>query len=195
MRTLLLLYVLMASLNSAAQDTIQHKTNTEHFRLYYVLPKGIGNNVLAKANDGVAGVGLFATLYSIEKLHFVAGFEFSQYNVTDVSLAANVTNTYLSNIYFGALYKIPLVNKVDLTTKFTVGAFTVNQRTGGSKYGKQNGPAFTPGFDVDLKIVGQFRIFAGLDYCLALPSTHTAKEYKSFYGTLHQLNITTGIKF
>ena len=195
MKKLLLLLVLITGIQGIAQDTIQKKINTEYFRLYYVFPNGIGNNVLAKANNGVAGIGVFITLYSINKLHFIIGYEFSQYNVTDVSLAANVKNTYTSNFYFGALYKMPLLNKVDLTTKFTIGAFTLNQKSDGTKYGKQHGPAFTPGFDIDFKITGHLRIFAGLDYCLALPTTHTASEYKSFFGTLHQLNITTGIKF
>jgi len=195
MKNLLLLLVLISGIRGMAQDTIQKKTNTEYFRIYYVFPNGIGNNVLAKANNGVAGIGLFVTLYSINRLHFVIGYEFSQYNVTDVSLAANVKNTYTNNFYFGALYKIPLANRVDITTKFTIGAFTVSQRSDSTKYGKQHGPAFTPGFDVDFKIVGHLRIFAGLNYCLALPATHTASEYRSFFGTLHQLNITTGIKF
>ena len=195
MKKLLLLLVLTAGIQGLAQDTIQKKTNTEYFRLYYVFPNGIGNNVLAKANEGALGIGISVTLYSINRLHFIIGYEFSQYNVTDVSLAANVKNTYTNNFYFGALYKIPLVNKLDLNTKLTVGAYTLTQKTGGTKYGKQHGPAFTPGFDVDLKIAGHFRIFAGLDYCLALPTTHTASEYKSFFGTLHQLNITAGIKF
>jgi len=195
MKKLLLLLVLIAGFKGMAQDTVQKKTNTEYFRLYYVFPNGIGNNVLAKANNGVAGIGLSVTLYSINRLHFVIGYEFSQYNVTNASLAGNIKNTYINNFYFGALYKIPIVNRVDLTTKLTVGAYTLTQKTDGTKYGKQHGPAFTPGFDVDFKITGHLRIFAGLDYCLALPATHTASEYKSFFGTLHQLNTTTGIKF
>jgi len=195
MKKILLSLVLITGITAMAQDTIQKKTNTEYFRLYYVFPKGIGNNVLAKANNGVAGIGLAVTLYSIDELHLITGYEFSEYKVTDISLAANVKNTYISNLYFGALYKIPLTHKLDLTTKFTVGAFTVNQKSDSTKYGKQHGPAFTPGFDVDFNIIGQLRIFAGVDYCLALPATHTSGEYKSFFGTLHQLNITTGIKF
>ena len=195
MKKIILLAFLFLGYTAYSQDTISKPFTKEYFRLYYIIPGAVGNNVLAKANKGTFGVGTAITPYIFKNFHFFIGAEFSKYDITDASLAGNIETTWISNAYAGVLYKIPLAKNIDLNPRFSVGYFSVNQRSNGNNYGKQHGPAFSPGADIDYKLTGHFRIFAGINYALAFPETHTNKEYKSFFGTLHQVNIVTGIKF
>lgn len=207
MKKILLLLVLFSFAALRAQDTIATtakapetqnnapKLRKEYFKMYYIFPGGVGNNVLAKANKGKFGFGFAVTLFTIDNLHFSLGYEVSQYNVTDISLAGNIKNTWINNYYIAFLYKMPLAERVDFNPKFAIGYMTLGQRSYGNSYGRQEGPGFTPGFDVDFKLTGGFRIFAGVNYTLFFPKTETSKEYKSFFGTIQQFNIVTGIKF
>ncbi|MEL1242629.1 hypothetical protein AAEO56_00030 [Flavobacterium sp. DGU11] len=202
MKKLLILLAMSACCSAWAQDTLMKpmerkkpEGRKEYFRMYLVRPNGIGNNVLAKANDGQGGLGLAVTFYTIDKIHIIGGYDFIQYEVTDPSLAGNIQNTNLATFYLKVLYKIPVIRNVDFNPGFSVGNTTVHQKTHTTSYGKQNGVAVSPGFDIDYRITGGFRIFAGLNYCIAFPKTHTNEEYKSFYSTLQQLNIVFGIKF
>ena len=171
------------------------ESRKEYFRMYYLIPNGIGDNVLAKANDGRMGLGFAVTFYSWEQLHIIGGYEFIQYDVTDPSLAGNIKNTNMANYYLEALYKIPVIERVDFNPKFSVAYMTLRQKTHTTNYGQQSGVGFSPGFDVDYRISGGFRVYAGLDYCVSFPDTDTNAEYRSFFGTLQQLNIEFGIKF
>ncbi len=202
MKKLVLLVAIFSCCLAWSQDTLMKpmerkkpEGRKEYFRLYFVAPNGIGNNVLAKANDGIMGLGFAVTFYSWEQLHIIGGYDFTQYAVTDPSLAGNIKNTNLANYYLEALYKIPVMERVDFNPKFSVAYMTVRQKTHSTNYGQQSGVGLSPGFDVDFRVSGGFRIFAGLNYVLSFPETETNSEYKSFFGTLQQLNVVFGVKF
>jgi len=167
----------------------------EYFRFYYVVPGAIGNNVIAKANKGNLGLGVAVTVFAEDNYHAILGFEASHYDITDVSMAGNAESTYISNVYAQFLYKIQTgLERVTVNPKFAFGYVTIGQRAEHSSRGRQQGISFSPGFDVDFKIAGPLRIFAGIDYTLSFPETNTNAGYKSFYGTIQQLNVTLGIK-
>jgi len=195
MKNLLLLAFVLTGFSVWSQDSIAKPFNKEYFRIYYVAPGAVGNNVLAKANEGKYGAGLAVALYSYQRFHFFLGYEISKYDITDASLAGNIETTWISNAHIGALYKLPIAKNIDFNPRFAIGYFGVNQRQDGDNYGKQFGPAFSPGADIDFKIAGGFRLFAGVNYTVAFPETHTNKEFQSFFGTLQQFNIVAGIKF
>jgi hypothetical protein len=176
------------------QDSIKKINRHEYFRLSWTIPNGIGDNVLNKANKGIIGLGIAVTVYTHDRYHVILGYDHIKYEVTDTSLASNAEDTNLNNFYVELMYKLSLSDKFEIDPKFSVGYFGVSQRSNGNSFGRQYGPAFTPGFTVDYRLVGNLRLFAGLNYCLAFPETHTNKEYKSFFGTLQQLNIVAGIK-
>jgi len=195
MKIYILLAMLFIGFSSWSQDTVTKPVTKEYFRIYYIAPGAIGKNVLAKANEGKYGTGLAVTLYTYQKFHFFIGYEISKYDVTNASLAGNIQTTWISNAYIGALYKISVAKNIDVNPRFTVGYFGVNQRQDGNNYGKQFGPAFSPGADIDYKLAGNFRVFVGVNYTLAFPETHTNKGYQSFFGTIQQFNIVAGVKF
>ncbi|MCW4470724.1 hypothetical protein OGH69_17260 [Flavobacterium sp. MFBS3-15] len=202
MKTIFFILLLFLGTVGHAQDTLMKpmlrkkpEARNEYISIYRIFPNGIGNNVLAKAHNGQGAVGVTVTFYEHNMLHVQGLYEFMQYEVTDRSLAANVQYTNLANYGVQGLYKIPIVNKVDLNPKFSVTYMTLHQRDNRSSYGKQEGYGFSAGFDTDFRIAGGFRVFAGLGYAWSFPKTHTNEEYKSFFGSLQQLNIQLGIKF
>lgn len=182
------------SLTAWSQENTQKELTKEYFRIYYSNPNGIGNNVISKANDGKGGFGLGITFVTFDRFHIIAGYEINTYEVTDRSLAGNMNETTVWQLYAGVLYKIPVTKRFDINPELSLGTLTVSQKLEGGKRGKQAGPSINPGFTMDYSISGNFRVFAGLKYCIAFPSTNTNEEYKSFFGTIQMLNIVAGIK-
>lgn len=193
MKKLLIAILLLSSISVWSQDTIQKKRK-EYFRIYWSLPSGTGNNVISKANKSGTGIGLAVTFVTFNRFHLLGGYEFSQFDVTDKSKAGNVDETNVSQFYLGVLYKIPLTRTIGINPQFNVGAISFKQTAGATDFGRQSGPALTPGFTVDYNPTGNLRLFAGLNYCLALPKTNTADEFKSYFGTIQILSIVAGIK-
>ncbi|MCW4470722.1 porin family protein [Flavobacterium sp. MFBS3-15] len=168
----------------------------EYIRLYLTAPGSFGDNVLAKANKGKIGAGLMVTFFSFsQKHHICGGIDFAAYTVEDVSLAGNVEQSNISNFYLAYMYRMPLGKKMSLNPKISVGSITIDQRKDGDSYGKQQGVGYGAGMDIDYAFTEHTRIFLGLNYTLLKPETHTIPELESFYDTLHQLNITFGVKF
>lgn len=202
MKTAIVILMLFIGTFAYSQDTLMKpmlrkkpETRKEYLSIYRIFPNGIGDNVLAKAHNGQGAVGITVTFFEHNKFHIMGLYEFMQYEVTDRSLAANVQYTNLANYGLQGLYKIPIINKVDLNPKLSVVHMTLHQRDNNSSYGRQKGFGFSAGFDVDFRIAGGFRVFTGLGYAWSFPKTHTNEEYKSFFGSLQQLNIQLGIKF
>ncbi len=167
----------------------------EYIRLYLMVPGSFGDNVLAKAHKGSQGAGLMVNFYSFRQHYICGGIDFSIYNIEDVSLAGNVTHTNVRNFYLAYMYRIPIAERISLNPRLSVGSISINQRKDGDSYGRQQGTGYGAGTDIDYAFTEHTRIFLGLNYTLLKPETHTIAELESFYDTLHQLNITFGIKF
>jgi opacity protein-like surface antigen len=202
MKKLLFITLLLNATLGYSQDTLMKpmlrkkpEIRKEYFSIYRIFPNGIGDNVLAKAHNGQGAVGVTVTFYAYNRFHIMGLYEFIQYEVTDRSLAANVQYSNLANYGLRGLYKIPIVNRFDLNPKFSVAHMTLHQRDNRSSYGRQKGYGLSAGFDADFRIAGGFRVFAGLGYAWSFPKTHTNEEYKSFFGSLQQMNVQLGIKF
>jgi len=181
-------------LDSTNVDKVKYQQFDESFRIYYIFPGAFGDNMLAKANEGKLGFGMSLSLITIYNFYLNAGFEFSQYDVTDASLAGNIEHTNITNYFGEIMYKIPVYKKVTVNPKIGIGYADVRQKTGSKKYGTQSGTSYNAGFNIDHSVTKSFMVFAGVNYSLLTPETETKSEYKSFYGTLHQLNIVVGIK-
>ncbi|TRW25836.1 porin family protein [Flavobacterium zepuense] len=175
-------------------DKVKYQQFDESFRVYYIFPGAVGDNVLAKANKAKLGFGMSLSLITVYNFYLNAGLEFSQYDVTDASLAGNIDHTNITNYFGEIMYKIPVYKKITVNPKIGIGYADVRQKTGSKKYGTQSGTSYNAGFNVDYAVTKSFMVFAGLNYSLLKPETETKSEYKSFYGTLHQLNIVVGIK-
>lgn len=195
MKSIFYLSLFFISLQLSAQTTEKpERIPAEYFRIYYVLPGAVGDNVLSKANKGILGLGAAVTLVTLNRFHFIAGYEFTKYEITNRSLAGNLEHTYVNNFYAEVLYKIPVTTTIDVDPKLAIGQIAVGQRNEGKSYGRQYGVSLTPGIMIDYKAFGNFRLFAGINYCLSFPKTNTNNEYKSFFGTLQQVNLIAGIK-
>ncbi|NDI99944.1 hypothetical protein GWA97_12710 [Flavobacterium sp. LaA7.5] len=172
------------------KEDIKYK---EFFRLYYVRPNGVGNNVIAKANEAGGGVGMGVTFGIIGRVHIIGGAELTQFKVTDKSLAGNASVTNMQQLYVLGMYKFSLNETFEVNPGIAVGNLWIHQRRSSQSLGKQNGFCVTPTVTVDLKL-DNIRFFVGLNYCLAFPKTHTNAEYKDFFGRLQMLNLTAGFK-
>lgn len=190
----LLTIVLVLSCMAGWSQKMEPQKRKEYFRMYTNIPGGIGNNVISKANKGKIGFGVAVTFATIDQWHIIGGYELNQFDVTDRSLAGNVDYTNVWQLYLEVLYKIPLNDKFEINPKFSLGDICFAQKSGGTNFGRQYGAALSPGFTVDYRVAGNLRVFAGLNYVLALAQTNTNSAYKSFFGTIHMLNITAGIK-
>ncbi len=188
--------MLCMATTSFCQETGKGKeAQKEYFRFYYVLPGAVGNNVIAKANKGKLGLGVAVTMFADNNYHAMLGFEAAQYNITDVSLAGNAEKTYISNVYAQFLYKIQTgFERVAVNPKFAFGYVTIGQRGEPGSMGRQYGLSLSPGIDADFRLTGPLRLFVGINYTLSFPETHTKSDYKNFYGTIQQLNISIGLK-
>lgn len=196
MKYLILLLLVAGALHAQEQDTIARKEpQKEYFRLYYALPGAVGNNVIAKANEGARGAGIAVTLYAENNFHGIVGYEKHYYDVTDVSLAGNAQETRITNLYAGLLYKIPVGSRLAVNPMLTIGYINIAQSGPvDKKFGRQEGLGISPSADIDFTIAGGLRVFAGITYTLSFPETQTNPQYKSFYGTIQQVNVTFGIK-
>ncbi|AXG74463.1 hypothetical protein DVK85_09535 [Flavobacterium arcticum] len=172
----------------------QSKIPKEYFRLYYIFPNGIGDNVIAKANKPVGGIGLGINFTPINRIHIIGGVEFIQYNISDKSLAGNGKRTNLSQLYLMGMYKISLGRKFELDPGISLGYMSIKQIKNSRSFGKQDAFCVTPSLTVDFIAIDNLRFFVGVNYCLAFAKTNTHPEYKKFFGQLQMLNITTGIK-
>lgn len=199
MKHIIFLLILCTGLQAMAQeidDSAGNETKKEYFKLYYIAPGAVGNNVLAKANKGELGTGIGVTLFAGGNFHGIIGYEYVNYRVTDISLAGNATDTRLGRVYGQLLYKTPMgYERLVLNPKFSMGYTNIKQRGVEAKnFGLQEGVSVSPGFDIDFIVEGPLRIYAGIDYILSFPETYTNSRYRSFYGTIQQLNFTFGIK-
>lgn len=177
-----------------AQNEEQPKFSKEYFRIYYIFTNGVGDNVIAKANKPVGGIGMGVTFATLKKIHIIGGYEFIRYNISDKSLAGNADKTNLLHLYLKGMYKIPVGKKFEVNPDISLGYMYINQRKNKRSFGSQDAFCITPGFTFDFKAIENLRFFAGINYCLAFTKTDTNPEYKKFFGQLHMLNIVTGVK-
>jgi hypothetical protein len=166
----------------------------EYVNLYYIIPGAFGDNILAKAHDGQSGYGLGVNLYSYQNFYLMATVENTQYKVTDVSIASTATRTTITNLNLGVMYKIPLLKRLTVNPKIAVGYVKLKQKGNGNDYGTHDGTGYTAGFNADYNIVGPLRFFAGVNYTYIVLPTNVNSSYESYFGKLHQVNISIGLK-
>lgn len=166
----------------------------DYFRLYYVNPSGIGNNVMAKANDGKGGLGIGVNFYNFERIAIISGAEFTYYDITDVSRAANAENTNLSTLYIGGEYKVPVGKHFSVNPSLTYAYSVMKQRTDKQKYGKYDGNGIRLALTFDYIVSRSIKFFAGANVVHSWYGVNTAPQYEDFYSKVNTINIMAGIK-
>lgn len=198
MKNILIVTLLLISFSGKAQMGEKTKGSPtfkkEYFRYYYIFPSAFGDNALAKAHAPKGGFGASLTIYSINNLFIVWGYETAQYKVTDITLTGNVGNTNYNNLYNEVFYKFPISNKLSINPKIAVGYTWVGQRSSYRYYGRQEGITLTAGGNLDFTIICHLRAYGGVNYNFSILNTNTAPEYKSFYSNLHQVHFILGLK-
>jgi len=202
MKNILLLSIVLLGNGLYAQQTKNDsiKPQRQYFKIYYVYPHGIGNNVLAKANKGDYGLGFAFTFVDYRNFQLNGGIKYLQFNITDKSLSTTADNTKMSSVYAEVSYKIPVTSKLTINPQLSFGSQDVNLGGGpfnvfGDSKGRQSGVVFGGGFDVDYELDEHVKVFIGGLYSLTRVHTNTAAQYKDFYNKLGQINITAGLKF
>jgi hypothetical protein len=184
-----------------AQDTIaKPERNPNRFRMcilskiYYMQPGSTGDNFLS-AHKGSFGAGTELNLFTVYNFYFGIGYNFSQYKVTDASLAANAKHTNV-NMFFGKVYyKIPVTDKFSVNPAIMVGQTNIKQRTGSKEYGDQEGWFTGLGADAEYEFTNWVALFFGARYNLIYTNTETAAQYRDYFRKLNQFNVSAGIRF
>lgn len=195
--------VFFVSILSAQEDTIT-PINTQprnkvflkdyNMRVSYIHPYGIGDNFIAKANEGRLGFGFKLSFFSVYRVHFGIAAEFLRYDVSNPALAANVERTGISSASAEFMYEQPITTKLTFMPKIGVGPVAINQ-SGMNRYGSINGVKYAAGIYCDYKIIPTIEVFLGIEYSHSNFDLETAAEYQSFFSNVNQLNAAIGLKF
>ncbi|RZJ74544.1 MAG: hypothetical protein EOO45_08270 [Flavobacterium sp.] len=189
------------SQNDSLQSTNDVTASSKAFRvnpnlrIYYIVPNGVGDNVIAKANDGVYGLGMRTNIFKYYGFHAGIGFESLQYKVTDAALAGNIKHTKFSTVFFEAMYEIPVNSKLTIFPKASFGNARLHQKTGGKSYGRQSGSTLGLGVNIDYLLAKNLEVFAGANYLMSRLDVVTSRDMEDFYGNVSQMNFAVGLKF
>lgn len=190
-----LVLTLLSALCFSQENSEKIEASPESFKLYYYAPIPFGNNMLSKAHtNDFNGFGISVRLFRIRQVHVNIAFENVGFSATDVSMAGNIEASKLTNFILEGMYKVPLTGRITVNPKIGIGAAQIRQSGNGQDFGKQPGISFNLGGEVDYKIVGRFRAFAGVGYSYMRMRIDTAPELESFYGNVHTLNLLIGLK-
>ncbi|GGB65068.1 hypothetical protein GCM10007424_01210 [Flavobacterium suaedae] len=201
----LIIFITLITIACYSQDekTLEKKEKTEsaekikpkeYFRLYYIHPNGIGDNVIAKANEPGGGIGVGITFGIIGQVHIIGGGELTTFSITDKSLAGNANDTNIQQLYLLGLYKFSVNKMFEVNPGLSIGTIRVNQKRNSKSIGRQNGFCITPTVTADLRLTN-ISFFIGLNYNIAFLRTNTHPEYKDFFGKIQMISLIAGIKF
>lgn len=182
--------------NNVEKDEVNNSEYSlkDYFRAYYVNPGGVGNNVMAKANNGTGGLGLGVSLYNFKNAAIITGIEWTYYDITDASRAANAENTNLTTINVGGEYKLPVGNRFSLAPSLCYVYSVMKQRTGSQKYGKYEGNGLRAGVTFDFIISHTIKVFVGANFIHSWYDVDTAPQYQDYYRNVNTINLMAGIK-
>jgi len=185
-----------------SQDTIaKPERNPNRFRMcvlskiYYLQPGSTGDNFLSSANKGKIGFGTEINFFTVYSFHFGLGYNFAQYDVTDVALAGNVENTNVNNFFAKLYYKVPVNENFSVNPAIMAGQTWIRQRTGSKNYGIQDGGFIGLGVDAEYECNHWFALFAGTRYNVIFTDTRTSPQYQDFFQNLNQFNVIAGVRF
>ena len=168
----------------------------DYIRLYYISPSGVGDNVLAKANDGQGGIGLGVNFYNFEKVNvaIIGGLEVSTYKITDVAKAANGSRTIVTSAYLGGEYKLKIGHYFSINPSLCYTPSKMTQRERDKKLGTYHGNGIRAGLTFDYAVIPNIKLFAGANVTHSWYDVNTAPQYEEYYRKVSTLNIMAGIK-
>ena len=182
----------------AREDTVQEPKGEhiiqDYIRLYYISPSGVGNNVLAKANDGQGGFGIGMSGYFTKNFGIIAGLEVTTYNITNAAMAANGSRTIITAPYIGGEYRLFLGKYFSLNPSLCFTANQMRQRNSEKKLGTYQGVGIRAGATFDYAVIPNLKLFAGANFVHCWYDVDTAPQYEDYYRKVNTLNIVAGIK-
>ncbi|MGV3459461.1 MAG: hypothetical protein ACO1N9_03285 [Flavobacterium sp.] len=180
----------IASQNYRARDT---RFMTD-IRVIYILPDGVGNNFLAKGNDGVNGFGLRFGIFKVRNLLFAMGGDLLFYDTTNAAYGGDTSGIWLNTGCLEIMYKIPVTPKLSVIPKIAPGYTFIHFNKSGDD-GTQEGFRIGAGAYIDYKLLRWLAVFAGGEYSISYPQVNTNAAYENFFGKVEQLNFSAGVKF
>lgn len=212
MKTFFTFLLLSITTYNFAQETIETNNDTDnavvsigettmdqlHFdtvwRLYYVLPNQIGNSVYAEAYDAKFSLGTSFGLLEYSNFKLSVGFEFEQYNITDVSKASNFD--FISKYaFFGIVsYDFHLGDNIMVVPQIGYGSSDIHHKMRSERVANQGGTHFRVGCFGDYSLGNNFAFFIGIHYINSTFDVSTNDEFKKYFEKSNQLQLTLGIK-
>jgi hypothetical protein len=164
-------------------------------KFYGSLPSSFGDNMLGEAHDGKMGFGISVSPFSIYNFNIGVGFDFTQYDVTEVSLAGNIDRSELMIVYGFVSYPIELGEKFAIEPKLGAGGTKLRQKTSSENLGNMKGFSFLIGTDLEYKIIQPLSVFLGADFIHSSYNIQAHPENEKFFDRSQVLNIHLGLKF
>lgn len=180
--------ILMAQEKSAFQAKPEIK-------IYGNYTTAFGDNMLAKANDPKIGFGFCTSPFSVYNFKIGFGFDHMRFTVNNVSLAGNIDETFVRNIYGFVAYPFEITEKFAVEPKLGLGGNRLQQKTGDKDFGKMSGTSFILGTSLEYEIVYPLEVFLEADYVTTKFKVKTHPENKDFFQKANQLNFCVGLKF
>jgi hypothetical protein len=179
-------------------DTVQEPEGEhiiqDYIRLYYISPSGVGNNVLAKANDGQGGFGFGLSGYFNDNVGIIVGLEVTTYNITDAAMAVNGSRTIITSPYIGGEYKLFLGKHFSIDPSLSFTLSQMRQRNSQKKLGTYSGVGIRAGATLDYAIIPNIKLFAGANFAHIWYDVDVAPQYEDYYKKVGTLNVVAGIK-
>jgi hypothetical protein len=164
-------------------------------KIYGGIPVALGDNFLNEGHNPSVDLGFYLSPFSVYGFNFGIGLDYSNFQVSDASVAGNGSHTNLFHYYAYLSYPLAITQKIDFEPKFGLGGSYLNQKRNDKNFGKMDGLALNFGANLEYELAHPLEIFIGTDYFYSKFDVDAPGEYKSFFEKINKLNVFVGIKF
>lgn len=165
-------------------------------RLFAFYPMQFGNHALVDAYSAQAGFGINAGFLSYGDFNLFAGWETTDYKVSDQSKIANdILKSGYFSFYGGIDYKLPVGKKFTLKPTVGAGYARLKLHTSESRFGNQNGMEFRGGTGLHFSVSKSVSVYLAGNLILNTFNVNTYPDYESYYGRAKQVQLSVGIEF
>ena len=163
-------------------------------RVGAIYPIQFGDHSLSDAHRSNPGFEFSMSFFNFKNFRLAAGFDRVQYNVQNHQLVGNFANSNYTGIYGEVSYEFLTVKKISLLGDVGFGYANVQQASGTTHFGNQEGNEFRVGAFADFRFAKRFSVFAGAHYIGSNLNMQTNAAYVDYYGKATQIQVTLGIK-
>lgn len=188
----LLIFIAFSSIMNAQESTFRPDSE---IKIYGNSPLTFGENMLNEAHDAKIGWGFMTSPFSFYNFKVGFGFDYTKFDVTDVSLAGNIDRTELFNLYGYLAYPLEITEKFSVEPKLGIGGNKLRQKNQSKDLGNMKGTSFILGTSLDYEIVYPLFIMGGADFVHTNFNVRTHPDNEKFFRNASQLNFYIGLKF